>query len=564
MQNQDFGEFQPTVSEPTGEVDLPLAEEKLSNIQEFLAEIKSLRQKQEAEKEFPKIKVALTLGRLAFFYEKIRNTLEYKDEHLIIKSALERILKRRFFNYHSVESLAKNIIFDLVGGGYFQSEEIPEAKVSEIADILERYNYLFHATKITKGQICSIVSCAIEEILRPEVKEKEALVNFTLKTIKENLSLDTPLEPDTIFQELYIAIHRTLLKSDYQTIKYQLLRRGIPELEKKETNPIRNKENFSTESGTKISNGVNLSDLSLHFQEINVAIDGLIKSKLRLSFLKLCRRAIPPFSVLGKIVATTPLEEVEAALKNEEEFNKLTDNVYSKWWERASSKVAKTTIKSITFIFLTKMVLAFVLEIPYDLLVIGQLNIIPLVLNLTFPPMYMFLSTFNISVPGKENLKIIRTWLKKMLSGEELNYQLRLRKASSLKTFVFSLVYALTFIISFGVLVFALLNLKFNIISGILFFTFFSTVSFFAYRISQTANELSMIKKGGGFLELIGDFFSIPFIRLGRFLSSNFRRLNIFLFILDFIIETPFKTLLQFLEEWVRYAKEKKEDILND
>jgi hypothetical protein len=54
---------------------------------------------------------------------------------------------------------------------------------------------------------------------------------------------------------------------------------------------------------------------------------------------------------------------------------------------------------------------------------------------------------------------------------------------------------------------------------------------------------------------------TLPFIRLGRFLSLNFSKVNIFVFILDFIIEAPLKIVLQAIEEWLAFFKEKKEDI---
>jgi hypothetical protein len=37
---------------------------------------------------------------------------------------------------------------------------------------------------------------------------------------------------------------------------------------------------------------------------------------------------------------------------------------------------------------------------------------------------------------------------------------------------------------------------------------------------------------------------------------------NVFVFILDFIIEAPFKIFVEITEEWTKYVKERKDDIV--
>ena len=57
------------------------------------------------------------------------------------------------------------------------------------------------------------------------------------------------------------------------------------------------------------------------------------------------------------------------------------------------------------------------------------------------------------------------------------------------------------------------------------------------------------------------DFFSLPILRVGQWLSTSISRINIFIFIFDFIIEAPFKLFLNVLEEWFAFMKEKKEEL---
>ena len=42
----------------------------------------------------PKIKVSEFISKMAFYYEKLRNTIDYKEEYLLRKNAILRILRR--------------------------------------------------------------------------------------------------------------------------------------------------------------------------------------------------------------------------------------------------------------------------------------------------------------------------------------------------------------------------------------------------------------------------------------------------------------------------------------
>ena len=62
-------------------------------------------------------------------------------------------------------------------------------------------------------------------------------------------------------------------------------------------------------------------------------------------------------------------------------------------------------------------------------------------------------------------------------------------------------------------------------------------------------------------LSLLADFFYTPILEVGKWLSEKFSRLNVFIFILDFIIEAPFKVFVEIADEWSKYVKERREEI---
>ena len=55
----------------------------------------------------------------------------------------------------------------------------------------------------------------------------------------------------------------------------------------------------------------------------------------------------------------------------------------------------------------------------------------------------------------------------------------------------------------------------------------------------------------------------MPIVAAGKFLSDNASKINIFIFVLDFIIEVPFKVFIEIFDDWVKYVKERKEDLIN-
>jgi hypothetical protein len=103
--------------------------------------------------------------------------------------------------------------------------------------------------------------------------------------------------------------------------------------------------------------------------------------------------------------------------------------------------------------------------------------------------------------------------------------------------------------------------LDFNWLGGLLFVVFLTLVSFFGIRVRQLAKELVVLDRRTGLIGATIDFFSIPIIRAGRWLSVNFSKINVFVFVLDVIIEAPFKLIVEVFEDWFSYIREKREEI---
>jgi len=70
-----------------------------------------------------------------------------------------------------------------------------------------------------------------------------------------------------------------------------------------------------------------------------------------------------------------------------------------------------------------------------------------------------------------------------------------------------------------------------------------------------------MIKRRQNIIMILFDFLSLPIIRVGSWLAKKTSKINIFMFLMDFIIEAPFKVITETIEEWVVYQREKKDEI---
>lgn len=112
-----------------------------------------------------------------------------------------------------------------------------------------------------------------------------------------------------------------------------------------------------------------------------------------------------------------------------------------------------------------------------------------------------------------------------------------------------------------SILAWILYKLNFNIVSGVIFFIFLSTVSFLGFRLTRTAREYEMIEARRGTLGFLADFFYTPFIRIGHWLSDTYSRLNVVTRVLDILIEMPMKFVLRFMQQWVSFLRDKQEEL---
>ncbi len=507
-----------------------------------------------------KIKVHDVTSTMAFLYEKIRNTVDYQEEHLLRKNAIARILKRRLATEKSEFNVAKSLISELIRAKYLPNDIIPESRISKVEDIIGKYTLLLNETSLKKATnkegrgrdkeekifdwIIGIASCEIEEKLVPRTCEN-AFLKYATEIVKQRTVLANKKiseEEKEIFS--LIAVLRSLTKSDSDLIRYQLFK-------------FQHSEWFIAPSEDLIKR------LAGNIHRIIGKIESQISHPLGEAHLRYLKGNVAYFIILQEIIDKNK-DNPERVFGHHLYLEDAVKESCSKKYKEAAVKLKRSAVRSILYIFATKMVLALVLELPFDKYILEKVDYFALMVNIIFPPFLMFLVAFNIKVPSKKNTEKIVMGIKEMVYGKLAASPQRIKSVSKRNSFfsrLFKIFYALVFLASFGIVIFVLNELNFSVVSIILFLFFLSVVSFFGIRISQTARELVVIEKKEGIKSFLADLFSLPIIQMGRWLSTKMSKINIFVFVFDFIIEAPFKTFVEIFEDWIGFMKEKKEEI---
>src|SRR5690242_6295758 len=83
-----------------------------------------------------KIVVNRFVSELASWYEKLRNAMDLQDEAVILKNAIERILKRRLLLGGTGERVAEPLLRELVWARYFPDNSLPQTIIPKTAHVI--------------------------------------------------------------------------------------------------------------------------------------------------------------------------------------------------------------------------------------------------------------------------------------------------------------------------------------------------------------------------------------------------------------------------------------------
>ncbi len=531
-----------------------------------------------AKGDQPRIRVSSVISRMSFFYEKIRNAVDYKEEYLLRKEAIERILRRQILIEGTItdndhEKISQHLLAELIRGGYLPNNYLPTSLIDEVAGIIKKYLVIKDIAVAQLGQQAGSTSLIKKDLVKfkEELSQRNELVAWLLAVaaseIESRLGNDQALSQaiNNLYQylldnielvnhlelsadlpiQIYLSVNRNFAKLDNDMLAFILFKYYLADWQKMEAS-----------RWPAVAKKIN---------EIRRAINQQLQHPLAAPLDKLTRRYAVCTSVLLDVLRSDPVGIYASIKTDPKAFPRQIKKVCEKNYAKAKNLLWRAAVRSIIYIFLTKTVLVIALEIPANKIFGAPVSWGALLINAIFPAALLFFSVLITKLPNESNTdKIIS--LVNELSFEENRRQapitVRLpQKKAGILTKIFNIIYALTFLVTFSAIVWALYILHFTLISIVIFLFFLVFVSFFIIRIKRVTNELKITEDKERLWLILFDIFTLPVMAVGKWLSEKFDKVNVFVFLLDFIIETPFKFFVDMAEDWTNYVKERKSQI---
>lgn len=495
------------------------------------------------------ISVNPVVAELATWYEKFRTAMDYREDEVILRAAIERILKRRLLFSNSGQVIAPPLIRELVWARYFPDATVAESIVIKVSHAIDLYLELEkeinkkHRINVNRVNewILHLLSSEIEHILKPNDK-KDLMCNFIFHIFSERIQItdDTNEEKDV---QVFIAVRRAYGNDDLAFLRYQL---------------------FKQYFGTLTPH--NLDKVSDKFIEAVKEFEEHFNYPLRDRIYNYIKNQTIPFIILSDVLEKSTNNN-SSFISDEDSLNLSILESCNARYKTVKGRVGRAIVRSVIFIFVTKALFALFIEGTFEKFYYGQVIWSSITLNTLTPPLLMIIVGLFIKTPDRENSYRILRKINSILFdenpalGEPLSLKRKPNKVDPILYGLFLIFWLATFGLSFGAIIFVLSKLSVNPLSQGIFIFFLAIVSFISYRINKTAHMYILKDKKESVSTLGFDFFFMPFIQVGRKLTSAVSQLNIFLFIFDFIIETPFKGIFAFFEQWFLFLRTQREKL---
>lgn len=497
------------------------------------------------------IEVSVPATAAASIYEKVRVAVDYQEEHLLRRNAILRILKRYLGSDVPIEKIVENLLKELIWARYLPNKEVPVQMIKNLVPIFHKYEPLLRAVDgLSENKdkafewVLEVMSTEVEYALTPPLAA-EALVSYMYDELRERIYWDPRIELSDEAKDLhlYIAIHKALLRSNNATLRFRMFTLYYPDW-----------PGASTEE--------RIEEVSRNLDTIIETIDTKVTHKVTEKLRVLVRRKTGLFKVIGDVISENP-DDYQKIFADPEILDREVVKALKRRTRDFRGRLRRTILRSVTFLFLTKMLLALLIELPYDLLIAKHHSFAPLLINIFFHPLVLAFIGITVTIPEKKNtINYVNVVRALMVGADHELLNIRVKK----ETFgawskVFSIVYSFILLAVYAFIGIFLLTAGFEWLSAALFLFFLSLVTFFGIRVRSSVKDLIISPEGQGIFGSIFDALMLPIVRVGMWLSFNVSKINVFIYFFDFIIESPYKVAVRFLEGWVGFIKEKKEEI---
>jgi len=525
----------------------------LSRLGQLLAESLKRIETYEAEalarREKDTIHIPTVGNTISTAYEQLRNASEYAEGDLLQQRAIRRYLKR-VLSFHAkipTTHLADELVAELTQAEYLANDHTTKADVKGIAHHIKRYYsaYWDYAENIGdpgkratfQKWTLDVLAVRCEQILQSHVRQL-MFAHFAYTYLYEKVDTKKILKNKEKFDHedmsliLYVAIHRALLKSDNATIRAALID----------------------------SYGRDIDNIN-EFEAFNQKLDDLLVAQTTVYMTRIVSKngAALRFIYTGFFSKDAPL--TDQSLKSPESLEQNLHRHIELEYKALDKRLDTGIVRSIIFLLITKGLVGFAVEVPYDLFNSGRIIWSAFCVNLFFPAIFIAFTRLTLSTPIDRNTTAVIRQVSSLLFEEDHNvYLIRMQKDTS--SVVFNTVYAVLFMLVFAGLIYILYLIQFNVVQGVIFFVFLSTASFLAFRLSRQIHELEAVNTPQGTLSLLRDVVYMPFIAVGQQISYRYSQVNIVATILDILIELPLKTILRLIRQWAQFLNQKRDELI--
>ncbi|MEA2020124.1 MAG: hypothetical protein U9M98_00135 [Patescibacteria group bacterium] len=548
------------------------------NTLQFIEEYQQKLDEKKEEESLQTIHVDTIASKVAAFYERLRIIIDWKDEHLIRRTAIERNLKRRFlselgFRFNAKldpHQIAEDLLIELIRAGHFPNNTIPKKRISDLAEIIKKYIIILENSEKPRQNtkervnfyhwVLEMGACEIEEALEPPIKQK-ALLTYMTNQLSKRLRLDPELriQDREKWTLTYIAVHRALFRLDSPLIHYHLLRKKY--------------------SDWKTTDETRLKEIARELPATRTEFEKLLEHPLYPKFYKYCERYNTFYLILSDVLdmlekhqqkkekksdqKVEPLN-VKEELKNPKKWKPLAKAAFNERSETLRSRLNRIAIYSTLSIFVGGIFSLFLVEVPLARLFAGRFSPMALAIDLLVPTALMFILVGTARKPEKENLENVIEGLEKTIyqEGKWGIYQIdKPRKHGFIANFLITLFYFLVWGISLSAIVAIFYFAQVPIPSVVLDTINVAVVTFVGIEIRQRADDLKVGEEKTNFFNFIFDTLSLPVAKFGKWLSDKWKEYNVVSVFFTALVDMPFLAFIELVESWSAFLKEKKSGI---
>lgn len=517
------------------------------------AYVAALRRR-DAEQLEPRIEIDLTGKQISSLYEQIRQVVDYKEEHLILRSVIERIVKRRLRTQKRM-NIGEGLIKELILASYVENSSVPVRAVEEVNRIVAKYLYLRQNFLVLRLEnhlvtserfLYSVMAAEIEQCLVSHATESE-LVRFAVQSIKAYSDISEKsvyASPEAEDLALTIIAYRQILKADPPAIFLMLLKVYLPGWEQWTADEVKERREL----------------LSQTFRDIADWMADPLSAK----FTRYVAHYKVSFDVLDLVLKGSEEPALRELASKPTLLQERVRTQYHQLKVMTNRAFMTSLVRAVLYILLTKVLIGLVVEVPLELFFFAHVGVLPLLINTATPPLLLSLWIWSAPLPDT-NLRYILADVDQFAFGAAAGEERRVAKLKhaadpelrGIFTYVLSVLYVLV-LIGVGIL---LARLGFTAISGFFFYLFVSITLYFGTRISTKRQELVRHRRRPSVWQSFLNILSMPFLRIGKRLSRSFAQYNVLTFALDLLMEAPVKSFVDIFSSWRRFLDEYNSEV---